>query len=340
MGFIEYRDPLVGIISLFSIILLVWIINSALSHYKKTQKSKQLERFVENFARVSADEDEFERLITEFPNSAKMLYVTANGYFLSGDYEKAARFFTLILKHTVRTDKDTNSKIMLSLARSFVKLGFLGRAKTVLIELLRLQPRNEPALKELIAISALSNDYSDPLGALEALTQIDVKYNRCSKFFANMQSAKDGTLADNLATEPYFIRERAKILSANNKQDELLELAKESDSAKYLLDILWAAWPSVAQLQKVSDSKPLTELFAAKGLISCDNFDNFELELMSLVYEKNIAEMLFEYRCSQCGKEELDYFPICKKCMSLSTCEITPKIVKKSTRPLYMESFS
>lgn len=339
MGFIEYRDPLVGIISLFSIILFAWGVFATLNNYKKNQKSKQLEKFVENFAQNSPDQDDFEKLIIEFPASAKMLYIVANGFFSSGEYEKSARFFTLILKHTVKTDKETNAKIMLALARSFIKLGFMGRAKTVLIELLRLQPRNEAALKELVGIAAMSNDFDDSLGALEALSQLNQKYEKCSRFFKNMEMARKGKLDYITTAEPYFIREQAKVFSANNQLIELFQLAIDNGT-KPIVDILWYTWPNQEHLDFVKKSDELLELYAAKGLISCNKFNTFEFELMSTIVDKNIGEILFEYRCNNCGKEELDYFPICKKCMTLSACNITPKLVKKSDRELYLESFS
>ncbi len=339
---IAYRDPLVGVIALFSIVLLSWSANSLFSSYKKKKKTQQLERFVENFSISSRDDEkEFEKLIVEYPNSAKMLFIVANGYFLSSEYEKSARFLSLILKHTAKSDKNTTAQIMLILARSFIKLGFLGRAKTVLIELLHLQPRDENALKELIGIDVRANDYSDSQGALEALEELNEKYSNYAKYFENMRQIKDGGEADiDIAKNPYFVRERAKKLVANNKESELISLASKDNNAKHLLDILWSTFPSTKALEEIKDSKLLLELFAAKGIIKVECFEQFEFELMSYVFDKNIADMLFSYQCSHCGKEEFDYFAICKKCVSLCSCEITPKLVKHSNIGFNMDSFS
>jgi len=338
---ISYRDPLVGIISLSSIIFIVWIINSLLSRYKKLQKSKQLEKFVENFTKTSTDEVEFEKLVTEFPSSAKMLSIVGKGYYLSGEYEKAARFFALILKYTLKTDKQTNAKIMLHLAKSFIKLGFLGRAKTTLIEILRLQPKNEDALKELIGLYIRVNDYEDTLGALQALEELDEKYTKYNLFFAGVKAIKIGLKIDTqIENEPYFIREKAKLLIANNNQKALFELSIQNQNARYLLDILWRSYPNDDELEIIKKSSLLMELFAAKNMIKADSFKLFELEMMSYIYDKNIADILFGYRCTHCGKEELDFFAICKKCLSLSTCEITLGLTRKSTDEFNMDSFS
>lgn len=339
---ISYRDPLVGIIALFSLVLLVWFVASAINRYKNIQKSRQLDRFIENFTTSSwSDETEFEKLLRDYPNSAKMLFVVANGYYLAGEYEKSARFLTLILKHTAKNDKNTTANIMLTLSRSFIRLGFLARARIVLIELLHLQPRNENALKELVGIFARINDYSDSIGALEALCEIDDKYSRCASFFENMKALKSGELAEEKAkSEPYFLRERAKVLLANNALDKLYEMACENNNAKHLIDILYSSYPDEKFLKWAESSQLLREIFAAKGLLSSEKFERFELELMSQVVSKNIAEMVFKYRCRCCAKEELDYFAICKKCMALSTCEIEPTLVKKSEMEFSLESFT
>jgi hypothetical protein len=339
---ISYRDPLVGIISLFSIVLLVWLLNYAINRYKSIQKSKQLERFVENFiTSQNSSEIEFEKLVSEYPSSAKMLFVLANGYFLSGEYEKSARFLTLILKHTAKNDKDTTVNVMLTLSRSYIRLGFLGRAKAVLIELLHLQPRNEAALKELVSISARTNEYSDSLGATEALSEINNKYSKYADFFHAMMALKNGKLQEPvLDLNPYFTRERAKLLLVNNELRVLFDLASQNNNAKYLTDILWQTYPSDEHMEQIRLSSELSQIFGAKGLLECEKYDSFELEVMSQIHDKNIADLVFKYRCNCCSKEELDYFAICKKCLTLSSCEIEPVLAKKSPNVFSLESFS
>jgi len=346
LGFIQYRDPLVGIIALFGLILLVSLANTAFTKYKTSAKAKRLEKFIENFALNLSSEDEMTQIVKESPNAAKILFVVGEGYMLAGEFEKAVKFFTLILKNVSTRDKELNIKTLCALSKCYLKLGFIQRTKASLVEALRLRPRNKEALMQLLAVYAKTGEFEDALGVSQALCELGDEYLPYASFFNSFKAYKQGTTsaADAYAAsaEPYFLREVAKALASAGKTDELIGLSEANDAA-LLYDILWQQLLNHTQKERVQKSEKLSELFAAKGVVEKHGeFESFELEKAYLFgkMRPGKAVLVFGYHCPSCGYEDFDYFPVCKKCAKLGLCKVEPKLVKNEMRDFDMSSFS
>jgi lipopolysaccharide assembly protein B len=345
LGFIEYRDPLVGIIALFSLILLAWMGNSVFAKYKTSTKTKRLEKFIENFSLNLSGEDEIAQIIKESPNAAKVLFVVGEGYMLAGELEKAVRFFTLILKNVPTRGKELHIRTLVALAKCYLRLGFIQRTKSSLIEALRLRPRNKEALFLLLTVYAKTAEYDDALGVSQALLEMSEECAPYARFFESFRAFKKGRSAAEAyisCGEPYFLREQAKELALIGNTSGLIALSCDNDAA-LLYDILWQTTPNKAQLEQIQKNERLSELFAAKGVVEkVGEFADFELEKAYALgkVRPNASVVVFEFRCSSCGYEDFDYFPICKKCAKLSSCVLLPKVIKKETRDFDMSSFS
>lgn len=335
--FLEYRDPMVGLIILFSAIFVISFVNYWWGAYKSKEEKADIENFIKRFEIVS-DEGEFKSLLKDKTIPLESLVLLAHGYSKSGDYEKAIGLYLLALDRTKK--REEKEYILSELGKTYFNAGFLRRSCEVFLDSLKLHPRNEESLKYLSVSYEKLKEYDRAIEVLDSLEELGAKVSKQRYYLKGLSVKYDykldnkqkiEKLKDMLDKAPFLERKIFELWQITGEEVDL-ELF-ETFEHKKLLDMLWLA---DTQWFDISTCKaPLVqEISSAKGLTEpqCENHTYFELEvlsnLQSVGYTK--ASLNFEYICDECKSN----FPVhshrCPNCQAIASASIEPIITKGS----------
>jgi len=241
--FIEYRDPMFGILVLFAIIFVISFVNYWWGAYKSKEEKNDIAQFIKRFEIVS-DEDAFKNLLKDHSIPIESLVLLAHTYSKSGDFEKAIGLYLLALE---RTKKREEKKYILSeLGKTYFRAGFLRRSEDVFIESLRLYEKlkeYDRAIEVLDSLEELGAKVTKQRDYLKALA---IRYN-----YKLSDSKKLKELKKLLKSAKFLLK---KLLKSAKFLDRMvfefslatsISLEKEiADSFEYkkLLDLLWHLW--------------------------------------------------------------------------------------------------
>ncbi len=333
--FIEYRDPLFGLLILFSIIFVIAFANYWWSIFKAQNQLVSIEKFIKKFE-ITREEDAYKQILNSFKLSADNLSLLANSYVKNGDFETGIEIYLIALKQAKgRVEK---KQILMGLGKAYFKAGFLQRALDVFLQNLKLDPRNVIALKYLVVCYESLKSYELSLEALDALEELgtDVKEERAymrakailedNKLHVEKKIKKLQELKENFALINRFIIELKK--SSNI-------LSVDDFKVKNPFDVLDLAWVESEKKMDFSSFEEgiFKEIARARGQVeSVGDMDTFELEVLqrlkSIGYEK--ADLSFQFTCKQCKQDFPMFFYRCPNCHSLSSVSIEPILARKN----------
>ena len=335
--FLEYRDPIVGLIILFSVIFIISFANYWWGAYKTKEEKAGIEDFIKRFEIIS-DEGEFKTLLNDKTIPTESLVLLAHGYSKSGDFEKAIGLYLLGLD---RTKKRKEKEYILSeLGKTYFNAGFLRRSCDVFLDSLKIHPRNKESLKYLSVSYEKLKEYDRAIEVLDALEELG----------AQVTSQRD-----------YLMALSIKYSYKLNDKEKINELTKMLQKAPFLERMIFELW----QITKTEVDLKLFEKFEHKKLLdllwmvdtnwfdpsSCDaplikqinstkntdnqnqlKFDYFELEVLSKLNEMDYkkASLSFEYICGECKNSFPIYSYRCPNCQTIGSAIIEPVITKKS----------
>lgn len=333
--FIEYRDPMFGIIILFSIIFIISFANYWWGFFKSKEEKDSIEKFVKKFEIIS-DEKEYKKLLQDSAIPVESLALLADAYGKGGDYEKSINIYLVALKRV--KDKDKKQYILSVLGKTYFKAGFLSRSAEVFLESLRLHPRNEESLKYLTVVYEKLKEYKKAIEVLDSLEEVGAKVIKQRSYIVSLQVSGDSKL-NNLqkATklkklyekEDFLQRKYFEFLQQNN-----IKIAEEDFRKleyKNILDLLWNADRKWLDLSKYDD-EILRQIAMAKGFMVFEKSENpsFELEVLGILQKEKMvnADLSFHYMCTECKNVFPIYFYRCPNCQSIATAKIQSSIVK------------
>jgi len=341
--FLEYRDPMVGLIILFSAIFVISFVNYWWGAYKSKEEKADIEDFIKKFEIVS-DEGEFKSLLRDKTIPLESLALLAHGYGKSGDYEKAIGLYLLALDRTKK--REEKEYILSELGKIYFNAGFLRRSCEVFLDSLKLHPRNEESLKYLAVSYEKLKEYKRAIEVLDSLEELGAKVKKQRDYLSILAIKYNYKLSDNeklvkmkkmLETAPFVQRKIFEFWQITRTEVDL-ELF-ETFNHKKLLDLLWMVdteWFDISTCKA-----PLVqEICSAKGL--CEpkkkNHTYFELEVISNLNSINYKKVSlnFEYICDECKNSFPIHFHRCPSCQAIATVNIEPTITKET----YKESVS
>jgi lipopolysaccharide biosynthesis regulator YciM len=335
--FLEYRDPMVGLIILFSAIFVISFVNYWWGAYKSKEEKAGIEEFIKRFEIVS-DESEFKSLLKDKTIPIESLVLLAHGYGKSGDFEKAIGLYLLALDRTKK--REEKEYILSELGKTYFNAGFLRRSCEVFLDSLKLHPRNAESLKYLSVSYEKLKEYDRAIEVLDSLEELGAKVEK-QRYYLKALSIKYDYKLNNaqkieklksmLADAPFLERKIFELWQITRSEVDL-ELF-ETFNHKKLLDMLWLAdttWFDISTCKA-----PLVQqISSAKGLIGTEQerYDYFELEVLAKLnssgYKK--ASLNFEYICDECKSS----FPVhshrCPNCQAIASEHIEPVITKNS----------
>ena len=145
--FIEFRDPLFGIIVFFLLLFLLSFISYWWGRRKSANEYKELESFLENFD-TTHDETTITSQIQGNVITNETWFLLAHGFEHQGNFEKSIEIYIALLSK--QNDKMVQKEVLLKLGRAYFKAGFLERSRQSFLQILQNHPRTPQALHHLI----------------------------------------------------------------------------------------------------------------------------------------------------------------------------------------------
>lgn len=214
--FVEYRDPMFGLLVLVALVLVVSVLHYAWRTLSSKSQKKGLEGFIKKFDIA----DEHKDLLRASSLSLENLHFLAGIFTKSGEFEKAIQIYLIALEKI--KDKGEQEAIFYDLAEVYFRAGFLQRSVEVLLNALNLRPRNEKALKLLKIVYLRLKRYDEVLQSLDALFELGCEVSK-EREFINVIALKNGAQSGALGE---------KNLSVDDKRNQNLALNAQNSALK------------------------------------------------------------------------------------------------------------
>ncbi|MCK9472220.1 tetratricopeptide repeat protein [Sulfurimonas sp.] len=330
--FLEFRDPLFGIIIFFVLIFVITFFSYWFAKLKKKEDYRHLDKFLKQFHSLPS-QNELKVLITKGELSEKSWLLLASSYTKNGNYEKSIEIYSELLKVA---DKANYRDTLFLLGKTYFKAGFLERAKQIFLEILKNNPRTPQALSYLLLVYEQMRNYNAALEVLDSLSEL--------KKDVTLESAYLNTL---------FILNNVEMTS-DVKVYKLLEIYKNSNALAYLIfeylfrvnpkaawenfdtskaellvDVLWRCDKKDLNLDTIMQNGYLKELYTAKGYIKeAVKSSVFELDVLINLDSKVNATLGFEYICNNCKVIYPFAFSRCSSCHAIDSSRAELSLVK------------
>ncbi|KAA6231118.1 hypothetical protein FMM56_05375 [Campylobacter sp. LR264d] len=307
--FVEYRDPLVGLILLTILILVVALSHFIWKIFASKDEEERLGRFIKKFELDTAHQD----LLRSNALSISNLIFLADIFTKSGEFEKATQIYLISLEKT--KDKNEQEMIFLSLAKVYFKAGFLERSKEVLLNALKIRPRNIEALKLLKIVYLRLRMYKENLELLECLFELGIDIKDEQEFFKAL-------IIEATSLNP----SKEAFLHLNYQNNTML---KRWLFEKYKL-YLEQDFESIIDLLYKNNSYLQTkdfnfeEFFYALNLSDKEVvFKDSNLKMLHILNTHNFkARLEFSYLCLECKSILPLFFYHCPMCYEFNKCKI------------------
>lgn len=335
--FIEYRDPLFGVFTIFLIIFIASFLTYAYNVYRERQTRKSYRAFLKKFELGELKENDYIHLYTTYNLPFDSIILLASSFIHKGEYNKAINVYVSLLEHVKEPVK--KEELLEHLGSTYFKGGFLQRSKEIFLKILKFSPRNKDALQHLYFIFEKLRDYEKANDVLESLDEIGVDIIR-EKFYLSTLQILDDPL--------FSFEEKSKklqyVLSLNKIIERLcidffIKFNKEyfwKNLEKFdlhkVIDLLWYLDFHDIDFEQVENNTFLKSLYMAKGYIQGDKKSGiFELDV--LISTKNSTldvalDLNFEFICTKCKKIHPIYDTRCPHCNSVLTFKTKAKLAK------------
>lgn len=339
--FLEYKDPLFGIIIFVAIIFIVALLTYLWNLYTLRYHNENIDAFVKSFKSTEKPQN-IENLLNARDIPIDALLLLAQTYFKSSQYEICIEVCIGILK---RPKSNFQKEVLLLLAQAYYKAGFYKRAETALIELLRFNTREPKALEYLVIIYERLQRFRDAIDALNALKEMDydvtipISYIRTLQIIRNDKHSEDektDQLIEAFTKEPKMLR--PVFMHLFRTQPKLAWKHFIIESYTEIIDILWNLPEASLDFDIIAKHKDLQALWYAKGYYETSTkSDIFEINVLNTLLEsdKDIASLEFSYQCSQCKETTPLMNHRCPNCLALLTLSVQISVVQSHAKEHY-----
>ncbi len=324
--FIEFRDPLFGIIIFFSLVFVIALISYWWGRFKRKEDSRYLNSFLDVFNSMPT-EQELKTLMSTQAISEKSALIMAQAYYRNGDYEKCIEIYLIMLE--MQKDPSEKSETLYLLGQTYFKAGFLERAQEIFLQILKQFPRTPKALHYLLIVYEKMHQFDRALEVLEPLDELGIDNTKDRVYLQAISIIRSGD---------YGVDEKAERLLALYKEHHLLsylifeylfrhtpQLAWENldtGQAERIIDLLWNAREAEANLDIITSNSYLRELFSAKGtalLAQESTIFEFDVLIKLNIADQGGATLQFDYLCGECKQIYPFSFHRCPNCHSIDS---------------------
>lgn len=322
--FVEYRDPLVGLIILTVLIFVVAVANYIWKVFASKDEEQKLEKFIKKFEMDSVHKDLLRNEGLSFGN----LSFLAEIFTKSGEFEKATQIYLIALEKS--KDKQEHEFIFFALAKVYFKAGFLERAKEVLLQALKIRPRNIQTLKLLKIVYLKLRKHKENLELLDCLFELGENVKEEKEFLKALDFLESSL--NNEEKKEYIL----KLQIDNNPMLGRLVFEKYhiflNQDFSSICDLLYKE-NKTFNLQ----NKEYFEFFYALGLIEDEKpkdavFKNSNFKMLKILKDNSFkARLEFSYRCTECKSVMPLFFYHCPVCYEFNTCQIIYEVKNNET---------
>ncbi len=335
---LDYRDPLIGVIVIFTIVFIASFLTYSLNIYKEKQSRKEYRKLLQRFELGTLKEEDYTHLYSTYNLPFDSIILLASSFIHEGKHNKAISVYLALLEHVKEPVK--KEELLELLGNAYFKSGLLQRSKDIYLKILKFRPRNKVALKHLLLIFQNLNEYTRANEVLDALEELDEDIIK-ERIYLNILTIIDDPilsfekksthLFEHFVANKNLERIIANYLIKFNK--ELFWEQIEQFNPMKIIDYLWYLDFEDIDWEKVSASDTLKEIYSAKGFIldEAKQSKNFELNaLISVKHSpvKSELDLNFEFICSKCKKTHPIFESRCPHCNDLFSFAVEPKLGK------------
>ena len=342
--FIEFRDPLFGIIVFFVLIFVITFFSYWWGRYRSETDSKHLDKFLQGF-RTLPSKDELSVLISSGELSEKSWLLLARSYSENGEFEKSIEIYNELLNQpTLTSQRDT----MFLLGKTYFKAGFLERSKQIFLEILRYNPRTPQALHYLLLVYEYLRDYEAALDVLEPLDELKNDIASDSIYLKSLALLSDMSISDEEKTDKllmmykkshlltYFIFEYLFRVNPKLAWENL-----DTSKSELLAEVFWRLDSKDLDFDIISKNSFLRELYSARGDIDLSKSSSvFEFDVLINLQSKSNVTLNFEYLCDNCKQVFPFVFNRCSSCHVIDTARVEIGLTKDYQRNFSEENNS
>ncbi len=320
--FIEFRDPLFGIILFFALIFIVSFVSYWATRIRTKEDSEQISRFLNSLS-SSPSYQELKQEIEHSCISDKLWLQIAQSYSSNGETQMAIQIYQALCDSSKSTEQ--KSHLLILLARTYFKAGFLQRCEKTLLEMLARRPRTVEALKLLLLTYEKMKLYDKALEITVVLNELELYIQDEILHLNTLKLLEDLTLSAEqkctyIVKQNLHSRRALEYLFVNNAH--LAWSHFNVQDAKKITDILWSLNKESLNLDIISSDEYLSGLYSAKGYVDfVKSTLVFELDVLIKLrtHDIEMASLQFEYRCTNCAHMSLFAQARCSKCNKIDS---------------------
>jgi tetratricopeptide (TPR) repeat protein len=335
--FFDYRDPIFGIMIFVFLIFIVSFITYSFGVYKERKSRKEYRKLLKRFELGSLKEDDYVHLYTTYNLPFDSIVLLASSFIHKGDYNKAISVYLALLEHV--DDRVKKEELLELLGKTYLKSGFLQRAKDIFLKVLKFSPRNQTVLKYLLIVYEKLKDYDgmdDVIGVLDTIgldmedEKLYVKtlkiINSSTESYEKRAEQLEVILKDNNLTYKmisiFWLQFKKPFFWQNIDKFNILNI----------IDILWYLNFDDVDFDVVQNNKLLNDIYNAKGYIdTIEHSDIFELDVLITLGKDSSnskADLSFDFICSKCKINHPVFDTRCPHCHSILTLSVQPQLTR------------
>jgi len=334
---LEYRDPLFGIIVLFTLIFFISFITYSFSLYKERRARRDYRKLLKRFEIGKLKEEDYVHLYKTYNLPFDSILLLASTFLHKGDYNKAISVYLALLEHV--TDRVKKEEVLELLGTTYFKGGFMQRSREIFLRILKFSPRNLKALKYLLIINEKLKEYSQAKEVVECLDELGSDTKKDKVFIEALiiindpveSFEKKGEKLYSLFKENQLI-ERLVVQYFIQYNKEFFWEHFEEFNLKKIVDILWYLNFDDINFDKIGNNKFLNELYSAKGYLkTASHSDDFVFDVLIALnnHEHKVpASIDFEFICSSCKHTHPIFDTRCPRCHDILSFNIKYYLVK------------
>ncbi len=334
--FIEFRDPLFGIVVFFILLFVLSFLSYWWGRYKSMREHTDLESFLGKFESIGEGDKLAEQVQSNSLTSESWLLL-AQSFEHQGNYEKSVEIYHALLAKN--RDPIFQKDALLLLGKSFFKAGFLERSRQTFLQILGNAPRTHQALHFLVLIYEQLQQYDKALEVMESLQELspdtltEKLYLECRLLICDHRISLDEK-AHKLISFYQTHRRLGYMVFEWLFTYRAREAWKHFDQSlsERLSDVLWRIGDENLDLDIIASNTYLRELFSARGSLELSEGSSiFELDTLIALRRCGAAKatLQFEYTCDKCNQISFLPFHRCPHCHAIDSVQSIMNLSKE-----------
>lgn len=333
----DYRDPLVGIITIFIFIFLASFITYTFSIYNERKSRKEYRKLLERFELGTLKEDDYIHLYSTYNLPFDSIILLASSFVHKGQHNKAISVYLALLEHVKEPIK--KEELLELLGETYFKSGMLQRSKDIFLKILKFSPRNKIALHKLLLIFQHLNEFQRADEVLDALDELDEDTQKERVYLKVLKIINDPILSFEKKSVQLLANLEENIKLARIVSSFLIKFNKElfwdnieQFEVMNFIDLLWYLDFDDINWDIVNKDVLLEDIYTAKGYINKSQTSKiFELNILIALKNsttKTELDLNFEFICEKCKKTHPIYESRCPHCEDTLSFIVEPKLGK------------